>query len=219
MADGAVIRRRTFLAAGLWLAGPARLLAQPQRGPLTFEIWRKNAKIGSHQVSFEGDEKDFTASMAADILVKLGPIPLFHYRHQASEIWRGGRFYSLESHTVTNGRREQVSATASAAGVEIATLGGRTFHGAANVHPWTHWNAAVLEGPLFNPQTGALLHEQVSLAPDQNVRLADGREVQATRYALTGNADISDWYDASDTWTALRGKAPDGSYIDYRRVA
>ena len=72
---------------------------------------------------------------------------------------------------------------------------------------------------MFNPQTGALTHERVSRSPDETVRLADGRSVSATRYAMTGDVELSDWYDGKDVWTALRGKLPDGSYIDYRRVA
>jgi hypothetical protein len=43
--------------------------------------------------------------------------------------------------------------------------------------------------------------------------------VPATRYTLSGEADIVDWYDMGGTWVALRGKAPDGSWLDYRRTA
>ena len=221
MTTGAEIGRRSVLAAGFCLAGAGRLLAKgaPVRRPLAFEIWRNGQKIGSHSVSFRGDDDDFVVGVQAEMLVKFGPVPVFRYHHQASETWRGGKFVSFETHTVSNGRKEHVSASRSADSVAVITSEGRLIQAPANAHPLTHWNAAVLEGPVFNPQTGLLTHEQVVRSPGESVRLADGQSIPATRYSLTGDADISDWYDADNVWTALRAKAPDGSYIDYRRAA
>ena len=76
----------------------------------------------------------------------------------------------------------------------------------------------MLQGPLFNPQTGAMVHHRLARTADAAVKLADGRSVATTRYSLTGEAEIIDWYDARGVWTALRAKAPDGSFIDYRRT-
>ena len=71
---------------------------------------------------------------------------------------------------------------------------------------------------MFNPQTGAVIHETISRQPG-TARLADGRSVAATRVTLAGEAQIVDWYDAQGAWTALRGKVADGSFVDYLRVA
>ncbi len=217
--------RRTLLGAGLCLASPLRLLAQTltpalaARAPLAFQVWRGGQQIGRHAVSFHGGDQDFTVAILAEMLVKLGPIPVYHYHHQATEVWRGGKFYSLQSQTVATGSRQQVSAVASDNAVVISTQGGHSVRAPADAHPLTHWNPAVLDGPLFNPQTGEMVRERVSRTPDQTAELANGRNIEATRYALVGQADITDWYDEEDVWAALRGKAPDGSYIDYRRVA
>ena len=186
---------------------------------MAFEIWRNGAHIGAHQLSFTGGERDFRVAIAADMLIKIGPIPVFHYRHEGTETWRDARFASLETHTTSNGAREQVSAVRSGEEVAITSLRGPPLQAPGDAHPLTHWNAAVLQGPLFNPQTGKLVRERVERSAGQTARLADGRSVAATRYTLAGAAELVDWYDAADTWTALRGKAPDGSYVDYRRSA
>jgi hypothetical protein len=89
----------------------------------------------------------------------------------------------------------------------------------ASAMPLTHWNPRALQEPMFNPQTGVAVHESVSRQAGQMARMGDGRMVPATRYTLTGDAQIVDWYDANGTWVALRGKAPDGSFLDYRRSA
>ena len=213
------VGRRTLLGVAL-AAAPLRLLAQALpagRAPIAFEVWRNGQKIGAHSVSFQGDEQDFVVAIDAHMLVKIGFIPVFRYHHQGRETWRGGQFQRLETQTTTNGHVEPLTAQRTAAGVSISGGKVRALTAPAGAHPLTHWNAAVLDGPLFNPQTGALVHDQVARTPDASVKLADGRSVQATRYTLTGQADIVDWYDAGGCWTALRGKAPDGSYIDYRR--
>ena len=214
------MERRTLLAMGLCLAAPSRLLAQavPVKSPVSFEVWRGGEKIGAHTVGFQGGEQDFTVAIAAEMVVRFGPLPI-HYKHHATETWHGGRFASLESATQSSLWRDRVSAVRSADGVAITTGRGRVIQAPADTHPLTHWNSAVLQGPVFNPQTGKLTHERVSRSPDETVRLADGRSVAATRYAMTGDVELSDWYDGKDVWTALHGRLPDGSYIDYRRTA
>jgi len=212
------LNRRGMLT-GLGLMVPASALAQSApRSALHFEVWRNGQKIGWHKVSFHDDDGQLTASITAEFVVKLGPVPLLRYRHDATETWRGGRFAALETRSVTNGKVEQVSATRSRDGVAISTAAGRNVRAAANACPLTHWNPASLSGPLFNPQTGLLLaRESVSRAND-TLQMADGKTVNATRYQLRGDADIADWYDPEEAWIALRGKAVDGSSVEYRRV-
>ncbi len=213
--------RRKVLATGLWFLGPARVLAQsaPPRRPVAFEIWRQGHKIGAHSVGFQGDAQDFTVAIDAELLVKIGPVPVFRYHHQASEVWRDGRFSQFESHTTTNGSVVHVTAVRGVDGVSVTTSKGQVLHAPAGARPLTHWNAAVLGGPVINPQNGQLPRERVTRTPGDTVQLADGRKVSATRYTVTGDAALTDWYDADGVWTALKAKAPDGSLIDYRRSA
>ena len=218
MTDLTNATRRTILAAGFSTAAAPAWAQQPSaRRDVAFEVWRNNQKIGMHTVAFRGDDRNFTVSIDAAMLVKLGPVPVFRYHLQVSEAWRDGRFAAMDSTTVTNGHTEKVSAVRSASGVAI-TVGARPPQQvAAAYHPLTHWNAAVMDGPLFNPQTGAPMRERVSQADAQGLRLPDGAPASA-RFMLTGDAEITDWYDASGAWAALRAKATDGSWIDYRRV-
>jgi hypothetical protein len=219
MAQAVELTRRSLLAATIATAGVTGAGAQALRpaGRLVFTVWRNKANIGRHSLSFSGGDKDFIVAIDAVMAVGLGPIALFKYHHQATETWRGGQFAELQSHTTSNGKLDSVSAIRGPNGVIIKTQAGvHTMPPAAM--PLTHWSPRALEGPLFNPQTGAPLHESVSRQPGQTAWMANGRPVPATRYTLAGDADIADWYDAGGVWVALRGKAPDGSFLDYKRV-
>lgn len=213
-----LIDRRSLLGAAVALLATPALAARPDADRMEFEVWRQKHKIGSHTLAFQGNGDDFTVTIAASMQVKLGPITVFRYRHQATEIWRGGRFAELHSQTVSNSKTEMVDAVRSASGVRIETGAGKVVTVSAEAQPLTHWNQRALLLPLFNPQTGAPIKKTVTRQPGQSVALADAREVAATAYVITGDAQITDWYDAQGVWSALHGRVEDGSFIDYRRV-
>lgn len=218
------LTRRFALAgfAGCASTALARLaLAQekaPPGGRIAFDIWRNGARIGTHTVRFQGKPCSGVATIAARMLVKVGPVPLFHYSHDAAETWEAGRFVGLTSRSVTGGKIETVSATRNAEGVRISRSGGATLLAPATALPLTHWNRDALHGALFNPQTGALVRESITRVGGDGVKMADGTPVACSGYRMAGDADLTDWYDADGVWSALRGKGPDGSTIEYRRT-
>jgi len=213
----ALITRRKLLTTSIACAvSGASRAAAPSPHQLAFSIWREDQNIGRHTVTFSGGDPPGQIDIDAVMTIRLGPVPLFQYHHQATEIWRDGAFVALTSHTVTNGRREQLSATRLPEGVMVKTLrGARNLP--ADTAPLTHWNRAVLGGRLFNPETGVAMRESVARGPEQ-IRASSGRLILSTAYRLSGDADVTDWYDADGVWVALRAKVQDGSSIDYRRA-
>ena len=221
MQPAGLLTRRTALAAlgaCTICTGASAQPGAPASRRLVFEIWRKGQHIGQHTVQFGGDGPTQLVEIEATMTVKIGPIPVFNYHHQATERWRDGHFVDFRSHTISNGKREQVSASRSGGAVRIEAGGSAPIVAPAGVLPLTHWSQAAFRGPMFNPQTGALLHEAVTREDGQTARLADGRSIPATRYSLSGEAEIVDWYDEAGAWAALHAKAPDGSLVDYRRL-
>ncbi len=152
------------------------------------------------------------------MMFKLGPASLFHYLHHAREIWTGDRFDRIETTSVLNGRRQAVRAHRVENGVMIEPAEGASYLAAAEVLPLTHWNRQIIDGPLFNPQDGEMLRERATDRGADTVQLADGRRLPATRYSLTGETQIDDWYDRDGVWAALRGKIKDGSVLTYQRL-
>jgi hypothetical protein len=217
----AALTRRSLMAGALALLPTAHARAQApglSKRKIAFDVWRNGQAIGAHSVDIEGDESDLKVTTNVDFLVKFGPIPVFHYTFRSYETWRDGKFNALESHTETNGRRDQIHVTSGASGVTIQTARGQTHTAPADALPLSHWNQHALRNPLFNPQTGAMLRERIARQDGDALRLPDGRLIAATKVTLVGDTEIIDWYDEAGAWVALRGRLKDGSYLDYRLV-
>ena len=206
--------RRTVVAAGFaLLAAPA--LASERR--LAFAVFRNGVRVGDHVMTFSGPAEDIAVRTEVSLLVKLGPVPVYRYAHRAAERWSGGRFARLDTTTNGNGRVQKVSARRAADAVLI-DAGGAQIRAPAAALPLTHWNPAALSGPLFNPQEGKLLRLTARRIGAERVKLASGEDVAATRWSLRGESQIDNWYDQGGVWAALRGRLPDGSTMEYRRL-
>ncbi|MEO8115541.1 MAG: DUF6134 family protein [Phenylobacterium sp.] len=171
---------------------------------LSFAVFRNGARIGEHHLSFTGDEAALTATIDAAMTLKLGLLPVFRYRHHAVEKRAGGAFASLAAATEAGGRRERVAAEMTGAGVRIDCSSG-AITAPAGANPITHWNPQVFGNPLFSPQTGKLLR-------------VTARKVAPGHWAIRGEAEVDDVYDAAGAWLSLTGKLPDGSRVEYRRT-
>lgn len=216
-----MVARRGLLAGGAALAtlAPEGSGAVAQPAELRFDVLRNGTRIGQHGIAFRQDATVLTASVSVEIVVRLGPIPVFRYTHTVREIWRDGLFHSLDSETNEDGKRFRVTAARAAEGIVVASLAVPRTVLPSTAIPLTHWNALCMERPLFNPQDGVPITARVVAHGEDQVALADGRLVRATRYALIGTPALEDWYDTARLWTALRSRGTDGSTIEYRRVA
>ncbi len=199
----AVITRRAIIAgAGLLLPLPA-FAAVPAGGRLRFAVFRNGVRVGDHEMGFTRAGDDLTVTTQVAMSVKLGPVPVYRYSHRARELWRGGRFSSLETSTSSNGKVEQVTARRSGDSVAIETLKGMTT-APARASPLTHWNSDAFAGPLFNPQTGSMLKVTANRSGD--------------RWLIRGETEIDDSYDEAGVWIGLRGRLKDKSVMEYRRL-
>ena len=210
-----LIGRRAVLAGALAALAPPARAGQP--AALSFEVLRNGRKIGEQAMTFE-DRDGLSVETRIDMAVKLGPVSLFRYRHEASERWRGARFISLDTRTDNNGKVLRASARRAGGAVRIEPASGAAFETSEATIPFTHWNRQIANCPLFNPQDGKLLKQRAAFAGVGEVALADGRRRQAEGLVFKGEIDIEDWYDEDAVWIALTSRLKDGSTIDYRRL-
>lgn len=198
-----LVGRRELLTAGMGLLVPTTALAAPPPR-LAFAVYRNGTKVGEHAMSFSGDDDNRTVSTNVDMVVKVGPVPVYKYKHSAIEKWVGGKWASIEATTNGNGKITKASARAMAGYVAITGPAG-VVRGPAEAAPLSHWNQASFSRPLFNQQEGKMLKVTCT-------------RVKPGHWQIRGEAEIDDFYDANGNWLALRGKLEDGSKLEYKRI-
>lgn len=220
--------RRAFLTGGaaaslaLPLLRPtpvrAALSGIPADGKVAFKVMRKGANIGQHTLRFEQDGDNLTVHVEIRITVHIGPVPVYHHVQRCTEHWKGDRFVALESATTSNVSSQTVTARRTADGVRIEPAEGQPYTASSDVLPLTHWNRFAYQGPLFDPQGGKPLKESLVSRGDDTIPQADGSMVRVTRWSVTGDGVMDDYYDSSGVWAGLHVKVRDGSQVEYLRL-
>ena len=91
MSDRLLLRRRELIAGGVGLLlAPGVALAAPSR--LAFQVFRNGTKVGEHVMAFSGDEANRVVTTDVAMTVKVGPVPVYRYKHSAVERWSGGKW-------------------------------------------------------------------------------------------------------------------------------
>jgi len=195
--------RRELIAGGMALVvAPGLASAAPSR--LAFAVFRNGTKVGEHVMAFSGDEANRTITTDVAMTVKIGPVPVYRYKHNAVERWAGGKWVSIETTTNGNGKVHKASGRQMGAYVQLVGPKGAS-RAPADAMPLSHWNQAAFGRPLFNQQEGQMLKVQCA-------------KVKAGHWRIRGEAEIDDFYDADGDWLALSGKLEDGSRLEYRRI-
>ena len=203
--------------ASLWLAEAAAGAPVADGARLAFTVYREGSEIGAHSLTFARNGEVSTIQVMIDLVVKLGPVPVFRYEHRATEIWTGASFGSVDALTNDDGKRFTVKAQRVANAVSVESSNKGAYEAPANALPSTHWNRRMLDGPFINTQTGELTNSAVTPRGATSVETASGRKINVRRFEIAGPPVLETWYDDQMTWAGLRFKARDGSQIVYKR--
>ena len=154
-----------------------------------FAVFLDGQPVGSHRFEVRQEAAERRVTSRAEFDVKLLGIPLYSYRHEAEEHWRGDCLVHLESLTDDGGERSAVS---------VAPQG--------CLMSFAYWNPRMLEQKaLLNAQTGAL--QPVAVTP-----LGEGR------YRIEGPRNpIEIRYSPQGEWIELEATVAGGRKLLYRR--
>jgi len=216
-----MLDRRRFMGgacASLWLSEASAAGAPvPDGARLAFSVYREGSEIGAHSLTFARNGDVSTIQVMIDLVVKLGPVPLFRYEHRATEIWTGANFGSVDALTNDDGKRFTVKAQRGANAVSVESSNKGAYEAPATALPSTHWNRRMLDGPFINTQTGELTNSAVTPRGQTSIETASGRKITVRRFEIAGPPMLETWYDDQMTWAGLQFKARDGSQIVYKR--
>jgi hypothetical protein len=204
------------LAAMVVGSAAAAPLPVPQSRRIAFQMIRKDDIIGSHVLDFNQSGDTLTVAVAIDILVKFGPIPVYRYKHRATEIWRRGAFNSIESVTDRDGTPHQMRAELTSNGLMVEGSRAPRYRAPDNTLPTTYWNKAMLQQNVINSEDGRLFEVQPMALAEETVPAAKG-SLRARHYKLDGDLPLDLWYDATDQWAHLVF-TKDGSTVIYQKL-
>jgi len=181
---------------------------------IEFDVLRKGKPFGSHSVTF-GEDSDGRLTARTDVLLKagLGPITVFKYELDATEVWQDGQLVSLNGEVNDDGKEGKVTATRTGSELDVD---GTEFDGqvTASIIPSSHWNFAATQATeLLSTEDGEILDVSVSEQGKETI-IAAGEEVEATRYLLDSDIDVTLWYDEAGRWLKLAFEAR-GQNIEY----
>ena len=215
-----MMSRRACVAAPLaaMVAGPAAAapLPVPQSGRIAFRMLRKGDVIGSHVLDFTQTPDTLVVAVAIDILVKLGPVPVYRYKHRATETWRRGVFTGIESVTDRDGTPHRMRAELTASGLVVEGSQAPRYTAPANTYPTTYWNKVMLQPRVINSEDGRLFEVVPMALADEVVPTATGT-LRARHYRLDGDLPLDLWYDAAEQWAHLVF-TKDGSTVTYEKL-
>lgn len=181
---------------------------------IRFDVLRQGKPFGFHQVAFQTDAKGrLIAHTNVNLRAGLGPVTLYSYRLEATEIWEDGQLVSLAGKVRDDGSKGSVSAQYSDG---VLKVDGTEFEGRvpAGVLPASHWNREqTAASRLLSTEDGELLDVSVSEIGRETLSIA-GQRVDTTRYLMDAAIDVHLWYDDAGRWVKLAFSAR-GQDIEY----
>jgi hypothetical protein len=180
-----------------------------------FEVLRNGERIGHHRVTIRQYGDETQVSIDIQLRVAFGPLTLYRYIHEAEEVWRGDRLMRLRSTTDNDGTAESLEAVADADGLAVA---GSRFTGRLppETMPTSYWRSDfAYRRPIMDSQNGRVLDLETR-AQGVDTASLQRDEIPVRGYRLTGDIDLTLWYDRAGRWIRAAFPAKDGSRIDYR---
>jgi len=181
---------------------------------IAFDVLRKGNEFGSHIVSFDKNEDgELSVTVDVDLKAGLGPITLFRYALDATETWEDGQLMSLQGSVNDDGSRESVTAELEGGALAVR---GDGFSGEVDpsITPASHWNFdQVSAEKLLSVENGELIEVEVKELGRETIE-AGGQSIEANKFMMDSDIDVTLWYDDSGRWLKLAFEAR-GQAIEY----
>jgi hypothetical protein len=184
---------------------------------LQFAVMRNGDKIGHHRIAFAPGPDSLRVEIDVEIRVRLLMVTVYRFVHRATEVWRDGRLWSLQSVTDDDGAPHELGVIATGNGL-IIKGDGRERIGRADLIPTSLWNAAVRRSKrLLNSLDGSEMPVRVGPLGRETLSV-QGHPLSADGFLIDGGPEFTRWvwFDGRGRLVAVRLHGRDGSLVDYK---
>jgi len=158
----------------------------------TFRVWHDGRRVGSAemQMTVRDGLTEFATTIRVD---ERTAVARYRYTFSGRETWRDGRAVEFHSSAAEDGATFHLAFDARSGEL---TTNGRSRRIRGPVWPTT-FAQATTPGPitLVDADSGRLSEGRLDLVGSEIVRVI-GKDVATTRYHVTGQRDVTLWYDA-----------------------
>ena len=182
---------------------------------LSFHALRNGARIGVHTVSFRQEGERLVVTTHNDIAVKVLLFTAFRLKHDAQEIWQGGRLVAVKSTTDDNGTQLQVSGSAVEAGFRVTSEEGPFLAPAQLLTSNMLWDVRILRAErLIDVQYGGVIGIAVKSLGSALVDTPRGAVRAERHHVITPHYAGTLFHDSSGAWVKALIEAK-GEIVEY----
>ncbi len=166
----------------------------------TFDIIRKDDKIGANVVDIDRQPDSTTVKNKTDISVKLMYVEVYRYKHACSETWKSGQLTAFKSETDDNGTKHVIEVEPSATPDKVTlVVDGKKSEEPKSLAPASLWSKdLVTRTELFDPADGKRLSVKVKDLGEETLTI-QGVARQTHHYQISakppGDFDRDLWFE------------------------
>ncbi|MEX0758915.1 MAG: DUF6134 family protein [Tistlia sp.] len=203
--DGAAISRRRLLvqaaAGGAALCGGLPSARAASDRDLRFRCLWQGSEIGEHRVAFRAEADRLVVETYIEITAKVLFFTVFSLRHEAREVWQGGRLQAVVARTQSEGRSLEVAGEAVGDGFRVVGKDGPFLAAGHLLTSDALWDSRIVEAArLIDVQHGGEIGLVTKRLGKASVETPRGR-IRATRHRIiTPYYAGSLFYDEEQRW-------------------
>lgn len=152
---------RSFLIALLALISIPSYAGIPQSNEIVFDILRNGKPFGSHVLTFDKSGDEVQVNVDIEMKYKLGPLTLFKYEHDNTEIWKDGLLQRVETKTNDDGKDLWLKASYDDGNINITSSSGE-YTGTKDLMTTSYWTMDMMsQDEILNTQYGRIHNVEI----------------------------------------------------------
>lgn len=198
----AISRRRLLVGAvGAALCGTPRPVRAAGQRDLRFRCLWQGSQIGEHRVAFRTEADRLVVETHIEITAKVVFFTVFSLRHEAREVWRGGRLQAIAATTESGGTRLEVTGEAVGDGFRIVGKDGPFLAAGHLLTSDSLWDSRIIEATrLIDAQHGGETGVVMKRLGEAQVDTPRGRILATRHRIITPYYAGSLFYDQEQRW-------------------
>ena len=164
----------------------------PENKKATYDVWRKNKVIGTHEILFSENNGYLSIETNIDIEVKIFFLTAYSFAHQSKEIWRGGDFVKINGYSNFEDERKYLIEGEVKDGFLFASGMDGKLKLDKNLIPSNFWNIDVMyQDEIFDTQKGIVRKLDIKEVGKEVITI-NNKNINCTKFVLNATKHPKD---------------------------